>query len=334
MTHIPEKRLPLGIDPFADSSLMDVFEISSSTESSPTSSCARGPLRVPIARFQSSTFNLNKEFERARSDEFSFRRGEMFTLAGRFWQRLGKRSKKAWCRRADHLNKLIPLGVFHKTPEGIENFVSVALESLTSENDAFRNCFVAALKRKPRREVSRLSISFGSEKIQLNTQSFFRTPISLLLQKVYFGHNFNKLTERELVFQKEKTVLIHVFSAKRLQEIFCCMGTCMVKSERNEAIYWACPKVFFKKTFGYVVDDDLVGQKLQVRTPDSKVVDLNNVYSRKSDFTYRFYDDTVKEFWPVRILIRNTKMSMTFSRVVFSVDGEGNMADVLVGLSS
>ena len=83
-----------------------------------------------------------------------------------------------------------------------------------------------------------------------------------------------------------------------------------------------------------MVDDDLVGQKLQVRTPDSKVVDLNNVYSRKSDFTYRFYDDTVKEFWPVRILIRNTKMSMTFSRVVFSVDGEGNMADVLVGLSS
>ena len=87
----------------------------------------------------------------------------------------------------------------------------------------------------------------------------------------------------------------------------------MVTTTFNQALYWACPKVFYENTFGYVVDDEPGGRILRVHQVDNQVLDLS---------TY--------ELWPIRILIRNTQMSMIFSRAVFSIDGK----TILQGLSS
>lgn len=101
--------------------------------------------------------------------------------------------------------------------------------------------------------------------------------------------------------------MIHIRSARRVQELFTIRDTCMLTSEFNQALYWACPKVFYNNTFGYVVDDDPAGQTLRVHQ-----VDADQVLSLTS-----------YELWPIRILIRNTQMSMIFSRAVFAVNGEG-----------
>ena len=146
-----------------------------------------------------------------------------------------------------------------------KSFVTLALASLTADCDVLRRSVVTALRRRrPPQEVSQSSVSFFSERVHIQSQYLLRAPISLLLQNIIFGVNFQKLTPVEIIKRTKKTIVIHIRSARRAQELFNIRDTCMVTSEFNQALYWACPKVFFNDTFGYVVDDDPVGRTLRV----------------------------------------------------------------------
>ena len=188
-----------------------------------------------------------------------------------------------------------------------KNFVTAALASLTADCDVLRRSFATALRRRrPPREVSQSTVSFLYRKISVQSQYLLRASMSHLLQNIIFGVSFEKLTPVEIIQRTKKTIVIHISSARRLQELFNIRDTTLVTTEFNQAMYWACPKVFYKNTFGYVVDDDPAGRVLRVHQVDDQVVNL-----------------TRYELWPVRIMIRNTQMTMIFSRAVFSTDGEG-----------
>ena len=269
----------------------------------------RGPLRIPMSKFTAPDFDLKEEKERATDASFKWRAGGFFKLAGIYWRRLPDEGREAWKARARYINTLVPVGVFKVVPvEFGNNFVTAALASLTADCDVLRRSFATALRRRrPPREVSQSTVSFLYVKISVQSQYLLRAPISHLLQNIIFGVSFEKLTPVEIIKRTKKTIVIHIRSARRLQELFSIRDTCMVTTEFNQALYWACPKVFFKNTFGYVVDDDPAGRILRVhQVEDDQVVSL-----------------TRYELWPVQIMIRNTQMSMIFSRAVFGINGEG-----------
>ena len=212
-----------------------------------------------------------------------------------------------------------PCQIFVKAPKEVnKSFVTLALASLTADCDVLRRSFALVLRRRrPPREVSQSSVSFLSERVNMHSQYLLRASMSLLLQNIVFGVDFKKLTPREVIKRTKKTIVIHIRSARRLQELFAIRDTCMVTSEFNQALYWACPKVFFQNTFGYVVDDDPAGRRLRVHhVENDRVISL-----------------TSYELWPIRIMIRNTHMSMVFSRAVFAVNKKGKKT-VLRTLSS
>ena len=269
----------------------------------------RGPLRIPMSKFTAKNFDLKKEEKIATDASFKWRAGEYFKLAGIYWRRLPDEGREAWRARARFINTLVPVGVFKVVPaEFGKNFVTAALASLTADCDVLRRSFATALRRRrPPREVSQSTVSFLYRKISVQSQYLLRASMSHLLQNIIFGVSFEKLTPVEIIQRTKKTIVIHISSARRLQELFNIRDTTLVTTEFNQAMYWACPKVFYNNTFGYVVDDDPAGRGvLQVHQVDDQVVNL-----------------TRYELWPVRIMIRNTQMTMIFSRAVFSTDGEG-----------
>ena len=279
----------------------------------------RGPLRIPMAKFVDKDFDV-KEAEVAATDaSFKWRPGEYFKLAGIYWRRLPEKGREAWRVRARFINNLVPVGVFVKVPKEVnKSFVTLALASLTADCDVLRRSFALVLRRRrPPREVSQSSVSFLSERVNIQSQYLLRASMSLLLQNIIFGVDFKKLTPREVVKRTKKTIVIHIRSARRLQQLFAIRDTCMVTSEFNQALYWACPKVFFKNTFGYVLDDDPAGRRLLVHQVDND----------------QRFSLTSYELWPIRIMIRNTHMSMIFSRAVFAVNKKGKKT-VLRTLSS
>ena len=279
----------------------------------------RGPLRIPMAQFVAPDFDMREAEVAAIDAAFKWRPGEYFKLAGIYWRRLPEKGREAWRVRARYLNTLTPVGVFVKVPKEVnKSFVTLALASLTADCDVLRRSFALVLRRRrPPREVSQSSVSFLSERVNMHSQYLLRASMSLLLQNIVFGVDFKKLTPREVIKRTKKTIVIHIRSARRLQELFAIRDTCMVTSEFNQALYWACPKVFFQNTFGYVVDDDPAGRRLRVhQVENDRVISL-----------------TSYELWPIRIMIRNTHMSMVFSRAVFAVNKKGKKT-VLRTLSS
>ena len=271
-----------------------IWGVMMGSDSLPCNPLFAGPawasLRFPMARFLAWNFELEKEEERALDARFKWRPGEFFRLVGRFWRRLSDEGRKAWKLRAEYLNILVPAVVFKEAPVEIGEFLTAALDSLTAGCNVLQRSFTAALQRRRLpREVSQSTVSFFSTKVYVQFQYLLRAPISLLLQKTIFGVNFKKLTPVEIIKRTKKTIVIHISLARRLQELFDIRGTCMVTSLYNQALYLACPQVFYKDTFRYVVDDAPARQKLRVHQVDNQVLDVSSY-----------------ELCPIQILIRNT----------------------------
>lgn len=99
------------------------------------------------------------------------------------------------------INTLVPVGVFEVVPDDFKKreFVTLALASLTADCDVLRRSVATALRRRrPPREVSQSSVSFFSERVNIQSKYLLRAPISLLLQNIIFGVNFKKLTRLKL----------------------------------------------------------------------------------------------------------------------------------------
>ena len=122
----------------------------------------------------------------------------------------------------------------------------------------------------------------GSGPLRETTNKYFCPFLfSLIFQEILFGRNFNKLQWNTLVLHKKnKNVVMHFHSTKLLYKIFSVRDTCMVYVLKDQERYWACPKVFLSNsTFGYVVYDDLEGQRLQVNTQNNVVIYINCSFS-------------------------------------------------------
>ena len=154
--------------------------------------------------------------------------------------------------------------------------------------------------------------------------------MSLLLQDIIFGEGLRNLQKSEIVYKRKKTAVVHIQTARRLQELFSVRGICPVLIQEKDRIYSMNPKVFLRdNTFGFVVNDDPAGRRWIVNTSENLVIAINKIPCLPCDSSYNYSNSEITEYWPIRIKIQGTKMAMTYSRVVCSVNSDGKDSRII-----
>ena len=148
--------------------------------------------------------------------------GEVMKIAFRQWRYMPIASKKAWGLRADRLNARKLPGWLVSIPPQISN-VNVVMESISLEWEALRKVFKEAIERAPAKNglipQSNLIYTFGSERVEMKSQTYKTFSITLLLKYYLFGEDFDKV-RNEVRKQTKNITLLHFLSMQRMQEIF------------------------------------------------------------------------------------------------------------------
>ena len=89
-------------------------------------------------------------------------------------------------------------------------------------------------------------------------------------------------------------------------------------------------KIFLKNnTVGFVVDDNPAKRSWRVNTSTNLVIEINIIPCIPADLSYNYLESDIGEYWPIRIRLQGTKMAMTFSCVVCSVNNEGTDSRII-----
>ena len=68
--------------------------------------------------------------------------------------------------------------------------------------------------------------------------------------------------------------MLHITTAKHLQDLFPVWGICPIVIKERDLIYSMNPKVYLRdNTFGFVMDDDPAGRRWSVNTAANLVID-------------------------------------------------------------
>ena len=219
-------------------------------------------MQVPLVEFISGRADINKEREWARRKIFRFKAGKLQTLAGIYWRRLSKEIKEAWKDRARFLNSRDIPGELKILPSVVTD--AVILSSVNLEIDQLQRVFRQALLRQPKRDVSKYVRVFCIERVRMKTQTFRSFAMSLPLQLLIFGPNLSFMQDQEIISRTKKTVLIYIRSCKQIKDLFTVEGLCLLCVLEGGVEYTCAPKVFFTRSYEYVVNQ--VGDNTPGRT--------------------------------------------------------------------
>jgi RNase P/RNase MRP subunit p29 len=124
--------------------------------------------------------------------------------------------------------------------------------------------------------------TFGKERFELGSQLFRSFFLNYLLKLTFFGCNFSKLHQNEIVYRTNKAVVVHISSHQWIVELFTHNGVCVFEfsSDEGEKKRISCGgKVVlkqnherYKESIGYVLKED-VG-KLSIKTEIGDVVEM------------------------------------------------------------
>jgi hypothetical protein len=82
--------------------------------------------------------------------------------------------------------------------------------------------------------------TFGKERFELGSSQLFHFFfLNYLLKLTFFGCNFSKLHQNEIVYRTNKAVVVHISSYQRIVELFTHNGVCVFEfssyeGEKNE----------------------------------------------------------------------------------------------------
>ena len=140
-------------------------------------------------------------------------------------------SRKAWDKRAERLNSRKLSGWLVTIPPKIAN-VNVVMESISLEWEKLRKMFKNAIERPSKRTITDpIFYKFGSERVELRSQTYKKFDMTLLLRNYLFGEDFCKV-RNEVIKQTKNTTLLHFASMNRMIEVF------TVEEQKGTAFEW------------------------------------------------------------------------------------------------
>ena len=210
------------------------------------------------------------------------------------------------------------------------NLTDCIIETLNVEWRRISKMFKSmVLFRKISHSKNSKKIRFGHEIIYVNTHIYRSFIFNHLLTISLFGYNFSSLLEHEIVYESNDVNVVHIFSHRRVKEVFTFGGL-------DASTYYAkgkkiicCGKVNVKmndlKEIGYIINETeaKIEVKLQSR-PSTVFFDLPRW--NKSSATYEYMNSNTAAYqltqvWPIKIKI-SSKWRSTI--IIHSYSSENN----------
>lgn len=161
---------------------------------------------------------------------------EVMKIAFRQWRYMAECSKTAWNKRAERLNLRKLPGWLVTIPPKIAN-INVVMESILLEWEKLRKMFKNAIERPSKRTITDpIFYKYGSERVELKTQTYKKFDMTLLLRNYLFGEDFCKV-RNEVIKETKNTTLLHFAYMNRIIEIF------TVEEQKGTAFEWKSDKL-------------------------------------------------------------------------------------------
>ena len=246
--------------------------------------------------------------------------------------------EEVWRTRATRLNARPVPGQFPQAPDDVNN--DVILHSINAEWQVLVENLKHCIVRPPKRGDSKMKRSFGKERVKIGSQVLRSFMVSITLQTVLFGRDYNNFKENEIIINNKKRILIHIASKQRLEAIFTTMRQCGVYFDVDNVMYGCSGKVFLRDNnnnnrsiVGCVLRETRT--TLKVKLASNKVVSIKRPPFDKDLHVHRYgitqnnividnNNYNLTEYHPIRLLISKTRNSikLTLNRVVFDQNDE------------
>ena len=254
---------------------------------------------------------------------------------------LSPSTKLAWINRALQLNKRPIPGKLTTYPDDIgvgEDLGEVILESITVEWKNFVHLIKNCIMRRPRALLSNNEYTFGKERFKLLSQSYRVFCLTLLLRRILFGKEYDKLLKGEIVEKTLKTMVIHLASQKRVKNLLMVKGLTATEFEFSTdsvlKYQTCCGKVNLKmidgrNLLGYILDEDNVSWTILLAS--NEVITTSKLQYCKTRRRYNYdnsNDSTVRYritmYWPVRFLVNRISgnCKITLNRLAYKHNHE------------
>lgn len=245
------------------------------------------------------------------------------------WNSMEITLKEAWKERARVLNdRPATDGRFEEVPRTLTTQIPMKehiLESLSTDwlnlVRLFKQCLLGSSNKI---QNSQKVYRFGNERICLRSQCYKSFFFNYLLQVTIFGYPlFSTLLLHELVHKTKKQAIIHLFSQRRIGELFNFGGMNAASVKKKGYKHICCAKVNLrinrKNIIGYVVDEERNVLKIRLDGSEEgdEVVEVRRPVYDEVEGIYIFQNDscnqdetyTMSQIWPVRIKINNSGQS-------------------------
>ena len=257
---------------------------------------------------------------------------EVVRCAYRQWRYMSAPLKSAWEKRAESLNAMKLPGWILNLPPKLST-KSIVMESISLEWNMLVKVFKEAISRAPPAEERKLKYVFGKEVVELNTQTYKKFTMTLLLNSYLFGENYSKVRNEVCYESKTKNVtVLHIASQKRMQEIFTIeeqtASAFLYEKGSFAAIRTCCGKVQIvdglgKKNIGFILEERRTFWKIKLKTTND-IIHLKKLTYNSEEGRYElnnFCDHNgrhITKYWPIRMyLTKKGNCRMTINRVGF-----------------
>ena len=192
------------------------------------------------------------------------------------------------------------------------NLTDCIIETLNVEWRRISKMFKSmVLFRKISHSKNSKKIRLGHEIIYLNTHIFRSFIFNHLLTISLFGPNFSSLLQHEIVYKSNDINVLHIFSHRRMKEIFTFGGMDASTYYVNDKKIICCGKVNVKMNdlneIGYIINESETKIEVKIETRTSS---LFFDYPRwdHATSTYQYFNCSsgqykITQVWPIKIKI-------------------------------
>ena len=262
---------------------------------------------------------------------------DVMARASTVWASLDVEVKQGWENRTIMLNDRPVPGLYQVPPVELARPTSEyhICQGLLYDLRNFKRIMKPVVTYTPRKGAGKRHFKFGKETFELKTQKYKSGYLfHYNLRMCIFGPQMDRIHLSERTYIQKKLNVIHLYSARRVNELFTHAGLATLSYVAHGRKHTTCAKVFFKSstrnvnTTGYIVDETDNNWTVQL-VNNTTVVTKRAVFERKSS-TYQFLHDlnsewSITEVWPVRIQINMESGKAEVTLVRFCIDLHTNL---------
>ena len=270
---------------------------------------------------------------------------EISLAAARYWRQVPRLTRSSWNERAKFLNKLPRTdGTLDNIPTSLlsQSLHNTILTTLSMEwKNVCKMLYLSTTKYSPVVNSTK-TYRFGNEIVSLNSQKYTCFCLTyLLLLSISGSPLYSNLNSYEIVHRYKKSVVLHLFSYKRMMDLFTFGGKSFATHWRNDFGYLLYDRVNLcmngKNIVGEIIDED--DENLMIRVDkesgghDKVVIKRPSFDHDIGSFNYPLHNSSdtyiLTQMFPLRMKISNNgKIAMIFNYYISTEKDYSNILNL------